>query len=68
MEALWERHGLSPREKEVLAIWLSGHTSSYVEENLHISKNTVKTHLSHIYAKTGTSNREELLTLLESSE
>ena len=31
-----------------------------------ISKNTVKTHLNHIYAKTKTANREELLELLES--
>jgi DNA-binding CsgD family transcriptional regulator len=65
LNVLGERHGLSPREKEVLVIWLSGHTSNYVEESLHISKNTVKTHLSHIYAKTGTSNREELLALVE---
>jgi DNA-binding CsgD family transcriptional regulator len=66
LRALGERHALSPREREVLAVWLSGHTSSHIEGRLHISKNTVKTHLSHIYAKTGTSNREELLGLFES--
>ncbi|MDR3053405.1 MAG: helix-turn-helix transcriptional regulator [Coriobacteriales bacterium] len=59
---------LTPREFEVLQIWISGHNSAYIEEQLHISKNTVKTHLSHIYAKTGTSNREELLTALENQK
>jgi DNA-binding CsgD family transcriptional regulator len=56
---------LTPREFEVLQIWISGHNSAHIEEQLHISKNTVKTHLNHIYAKTGTANREELLVLLE---
>lgn len=65
---LTERYGLSPRQREVLEIWISGHNSAYIEERLHISKNTVKTHLNHIYAKTGTTNREELLQLLENIE
>lgn len=38
----------------------------YIEETLHISRNTIKTHLSHIYQKTGTSNREELIAVSES--
>ena len=59
------RYKLSPREQEVLAIWATGHTGAYIEKRLFISKNTVKTHLNHIYAKTKTANREELLELLE---
>lgn len=59
------RFRLSPREEEVLAIWATGHTGAYIEKQLFISKNTVKTHLNHIYAKTKTANREELLELLE---
>ena len=43
--------GLSPREQEVLAIWATGHTGAYIEKQLFISKNTVKTHLNQIYAK-----------------
>ncbi len=65
VQSLASAHGLSPRETDVLQIWASGHQSSYIEERLHISKNTVKTHLSHIYLKTGAENREELLNLLE---
>jgi DNA-binding CsgD family transcriptional regulator len=62
---LSEDAGLSPREHEVLLIWAAGHNSAHIEKTLFISKNTVKTHLSHIYAKTGAANREELLALLE---
>ena len=59
-----ERFGLSPRETEVLTIWVTGRALSYVEKALFISRSTVKTHLNHIYAKTGTANREELIELV----
>ncbi|OUO90605.1 hypothetical protein B5F40_06515 [Gordonibacter sp. An230] len=52
---------LSPRETEILAIWLTGHNAAYIEDTLHISRNTVKTHLKHIYQKTGVESKEELL-------
>ncbi|MBS5450291.1 MAG: helix-turn-helix transcriptional regulator [Coriobacteriia bacterium] len=68
VEALAQRAKLSARETQVLAIWASGHSGAYVEETLGISKNTVKTHLSHIYAKTKTTNREELVSLLETMD
>ena len=63
-----ERFGLTPRETEVMQVWLAGHNSAYIEETLHISRNTVKAHLNHIYAKTGTAGREELLALVEGKE
>ena len=66
--ALAERCGLTPRETEVLQVWAGGHNAAYAEEVLHISRNTVKTHLNHIYQKTGTSGREELLAMLASEE
>lgn len=56
---------LSPRETEILTIWLAGHNASYIEETLHISRNTVKTHLKHIYQKTGVESKEDLLRLGE---
>jgi DNA-binding CsgD family transcriptional regulator len=57
--------GLTPRETEVLRIWVAGHNAAYIEEQLHISRNTVKSHLNHIYQKTGVTSREELLALLD---
>ncbi len=63
--ALAERCGLTPRETEVLQVWLAGHNAAYIEKTLHISRSTVKAHLNHIYQKTGASGREELLAMLE---
>ncbi|MDR1712783.1 MAG: helix-turn-helix transcriptional regulator [Coriobacteriales bacterium] len=65
---LCDSANLSPREREVFMIWASGHNSAYIEQSLNISKNTVKTHLAHIYSKTKTTNREELLVLLDEIE
>ncbi|MGV8083388.1 MAG: LuxR C-terminal-related transcriptional regulator [Coriobacteriia bacterium] len=58
-------YGLSPREHEILGVWAKGRSIEHVEEKFHISKNTAKTHLAHIYQKTGVHTREELLTLIE---
>lgn len=63
--ALAERCRLTPRETEILQVWLAGHNAAYIEGALHISRNTVKTHLNHIYQKTGTSGREDLLAALD---
>jgi DNA-binding CsgD family transcriptional regulator len=68
VEQICSDYALSPRECEILHIWIQGHNSAYVERTLFISKNTVKTHLSHIYTKTGTGSREELLALLQGQE
>jgi DNA-binding CsgD family transcriptional regulator len=65
VQKISDKAGLSPRELEILTIWATGHNSLYIEKSLQISKNTVKTHLAHIYAKTNTANREELLVLLD---
>lgn len=60
-----EEAKLSPRETEILTIWLNGHNAAYIEETLHISRNTVKTHLKHIYQKTGIASKEDLLRMRE---
>ena len=58
-------YGLSSRESQILELWGTGHTSSFIEQELSISKNTVKTHLGHIYSKTGVASKDELLSLVE---
>lgn len=60
-----QKHGLSERECEVFRLWVSGHQLDYIAEELCISRNTVKTHVAHIYKKTGTANREGLIQLVE---
>lgn len=52
---------LSPRESEVLMLVLEGLTNKEIGEKLFISYITVRTHVSHIFEKTGTSSRIELV-------
>jgi HD-GYP domain-containing protein (c-di-GMP phosphodiesterase class II) len=49
--------GLTAREIEVLRLASGGHTKREIGRRLHISENTVRHHLEHIYNKTGTCNR-----------
>jgi DNA-binding NarL/FixJ family response regulator len=49
--------GLSPRELEVLGLMAEGLTNREIAEKLWISEATVKTHVSHILAKLGQSDR-----------
>ena len=58
-----ERFHLSPREGEVLPLLLEGRTISRIQETLFISQGTVSTHIRHIYQKTGSANRQELIDL-----
>ena len=44
----------------VAALAAQGLTNRAIAERLHSSAGTVKSHLEHIYAKTGTANRTEL--------
>ena len=51
--------GLTRREVEVLRVLAQGKTNPEIGEELFISLNTVTRHLSHIYDKTGATNRVE---------
>ncbi len=52
---------LTIKEQEVLARLAEGRTNQQIAEALFITAATVKTHLSHIYAKLGVANRQEAL-------
>jgi len=57
-------HGLSPREQEVVGLLIQGLTTIVMADQLGISPHTVRDHLKHLYRKTGTSSRSELLGLI----
>lgn len=59
-EAIAEKHRLTPREREVFFLLAQGRTRSFITEELVLSDSTVKTHISHIYAKLGIKSRREL--------
>lgn len=65
LEELAAKYTLSPREQEVLLLLLQGQTNQNIGEQLFISTNTVKTHISKIYQKVGVNRRYELLTLFK---
>ena len=54
----WE--SLTPTELEVMRHVAGGQTNPQIGGRMFISRNTVKTHLSHIFAKLGVSSRAEL--------
>ncbi|MCL6594489.1 MAG: helix-turn-helix transcriptional regulator [Alicyclobacillus sp.] len=57
----WPLAGLTDREREVLALTVTGLSNRAIAQALHISEHTVKNHLSHVFQKLGVSNRRELL-------
>jgi len=62
-EAAERRHafGLTPREKEVIALIVGGYTNKDIAQEFGISQHTVKHHLTNIFDKLGVSNRLELV-------
>lgn len=62
------RYRLTPREQEVLGLLVRGRTASYIAEALFISGTTAKTHIKHIYQKTGVQSKQELLDIVEEEQ
>ncbi|GHO90093.1 LuxR family transcriptional regulator [Reticulibacter mediterranei] len=50
---------LSPQERRVLELLLSGCSNAQIAQELVVSVNTVKHHVKHVYRKLGVSNRLE---------
>jgi DNA-binding CsgD family transcriptional regulator len=62
--ALLDAHKISKREAEILPLLLQCLTYKEIGERLFITSGTVRTHVVHIYQKTGVSGRLELARLL----
>lgn len=54
---------LTPRETEVFALLMKGRSVPYIRDELVVSRETVATHVKHIYAKANVHSRQELLDL-----
>jgi DNA-binding NarL/FixJ family response regulator len=63
-----EPEGLSPREREVLALVAEGRTNKAIAEALYVSPNTVKTHVSSLFTKLDAHSRSELAVIAARTE
>ncbi|MEE0845689.1 MAG: LuxR C-terminal-related transcriptional regulator [Eggerthellaceae bacterium] len=66
--AIGDRYGLSPREREVFAMLARGRDRAYIEKQLTVSRNTVKSHVKHIYAKLDIHSHQDLIDLVEAEQ
>lgn len=66
--AIAQLHGLTPREEETFAMLARGRNREYIENALQVSRNTVKAHVKHVYAKLDIHSHQELLDLVEQGE
>lgn len=64
-EALAQTYKLGPRELEVFIMLARGRDAAYIQQKLVVSRNTVKAHIKHIYAKTGVHDHQALIDLVE---
>ena len=56
---------LTSRETQITYLLAEGRNVPYISKKLYVSENTVKSHVRHIYEKSGVHNRQELLDALE---
>lgn len=68
LETFCESMGLTARERDVFNLYIVGRSAPYIAEKLVISESTVKSHLQHIYTKCDVHSRQELISLVETSQ
>ncbi len=61
---LAEEYKLSPRETEIFILLAQGRTRAYIQGELVLAENTIKTHVSHIYSKLGINDRQEMFDIV----
>ena len=61
-----QRHQLSNREGEILALLLRGRSNKEMEKDLFISPHTIRNHVHNIYQKLKVSSRLQLMNLVSS--
>lgn len=64
-EHIYKEYNLTGREIEIVEKLLIGISNNQIAEELYITENTFKKHISNVYAKMGVKNRNELICWLK---
>lgn len=62
-DLVFEKHGITSREREIIKLILEGKTNKEIEAELFLSGHTVKNHIYHIYQKFKINSRFQLIKL-----
>lgn len=62
---LIRKGNLSKREADVFLLVAKGRSTPRIQEEMHLSTNTINTHIQHIYQKLDVHSRQELLDIIE---
>lgn len=66
LEKVSDYYGLTSREAEILSFLAQGRTQPYIRDALMVSRNTISTHVKHIYSKMEIHSKQELIDIVES--
>lgn len=68
LENVPTKEELTKREKEVLFAMLENKKRKDIAVELHVSENTIKTHVAHIFDKFNVSSRDEIFSLIKEKQ
>jgi len=68
MAHVFERHGVTKREKQIVEKICLGKTNKQIADELFISLQTVKDHTHRIYSKLGVKSRMQLVQLMDAAK
>lgn len=57
--------GLTARETDVLRLLARGRNNSHIQDELTLARNTVKSHIKHVYTKLDVHSQQELIDLVD---
>ncbi|MDY3980791.1 response regulator transcription factor [Paraeggerthella hominis] len=65
LRAFADKHAMTARESEVLALLCQGRTRTYIAAELGLSPNTIKGYIHNVYQKTGSIDKQDLIDRVE---
>lgn len=66
--ALSLEYGLTERESEIFIMLARGRNGHFIKDHYVVSRNTVKSHIKHIYQKLDVHSQQELIDLVETAQ